>query len=165
MGVVELFVPPAVAKCDTEFFEPVEKLREFLVAEAAAGDALINDEDAEQHFTVMNGERDNAAESGEFLADFSRGAGLGRVGAEDACVLVKVVTDAVGKAERKFLNQSRLVSDGLSGAQPVVVGRWSAVRSERAGFAEEDGCAIDAEGFAKLLECSAEKFARIEAVD
>ena len=158
-------MPPAVAKCDTEFFEPVEKLREFLVAEAAAGDALINDEDAEQHFTIMNGERDDAAERGEFLTYFARGAGLGRVGAEDACVLVKVVADAVGKAERKFLNQSRLVSDGVSGAQPVVVGRWRAVRGERAGFAEENCGAIDAECFAELLECGAEKFARVEAVD
>ena len=46
------------------------------------------------------------------------------------------------------------------GVHPVAVGA-----GEEVCRAEEDGGAINAECFAELLECGAEKFARVEAVD
>ena len=43
----ELLVAPAVADGDAELLEPVEKLGELLVAESAAGDALIEQQRAD----------------------------------------------------------------------------------------------------------------------
>ena len=80
-------------------------------------------------------------------------------------MLRKVASEAGGEAEGEVLDERRIMADGVCRVEPVVVRGRSAVGGKGAGLSQEHGGAVDAEGFAKLLNAVTDEFMDIQAVD
>lgn len=85
------------------------------MAEGVAGEAFIEDEEAEEGLSIEDGDGDCRSEKLEFFGDFAALESLGGGGLEDASMAVKVGTDAMVERERKVLEEGVVVAHRCGG--------------------------------------------------
>ncbi len=85
------------------------------MVEGGAGEAVIEDEEAEEGLSVEDGDGDCGSEELEFFGDFAALESLGGGGLEDAPMAVKVGTDAMVERERKVVEEGVIVAHGGGG--------------------------------------------------
>ena len=100
---------------ETDLLEHMEDEGEVLVVEGVAGEAFIEDEEAEEGLSVEDGDGDCRSEKLEFFGDFAALESLGGGGLEDASMAVKVGTDAMVERERKVLEEGVVVAHRCGG--------------------------------------------------
>lgn len=148
----ELLVEPDIAEGEAEGFEEVEDEFQFGVGERFAGEAAVEDGDADEGFAVGDGDGDLDAEEFELLLHGGVGEDFAGVASEDAAMAEEVAADAGFGAELEVFEEALGESDCAGGVEETFCGAGAWIDEGAAGGAEEDGGAIDAEDFAELQE-------------
>lgn len=155
----ELLVPPAVTEGGAKFFEPSVEMEKLFVGECTAGDAFVEEENADKRIAVQDRDSDGAAEGVKFTQDVSVGDCFRAGIAEDTPVVVQVFAEAAPEREGELLEYGRLVANALHGVERAII------IGDVVGLAQEDDGAVGAECFADLLDGLLEKGFRVETMD
>ena len=113
----QLVVQPDVAEGQADLFEQMENQFQFGVDQRFAGDAAVENGDADNGFAVEHGHGDLGAEQFKFLLRLGVGAGLVAVAAENPAQPDQLAADAGIERQFKMFEQSRGEADGGGGAQ------------------------------------------------